>query len=131
MRPALNQTIGGRGICAWRVRTGVVWVQTRLPELARKLAQRRDSRLVVRSMAGGYLKTFAFRHGLMWARLLIERYTHPQARTGAAIGSPIAPHDALGSRPRQAVPIAGRVAQEGKSASANAALARGCDRVRQ
>lgn len=75
MKVALNTAIGTRDLCAWQPVPGVTWVQTRLPEHANRLAKRRDGRLVVRGMAGGYLKTFEFRHPLSWAERLIRRYT--------------------------------------------------------
>ncbi|MFZ0827069.1 MAG: hypothetical protein WAO02_06575 [Verrucomicrobiia bacterium] len=74
-RTTLNVPIGTRELCAWQPVPGVTWVQARLPEHANRLAKRLDGRLVVRSMAGGYLKTFEFRHPLSWARRLISRYT--------------------------------------------------------
>ena len=75
MKSALNEVTGDRWLCAWPVAPGAVWVQTRLPQLARKLSQRGDSRLVALGVAGGYLRTFEFKHGLAWARRLIARYT--------------------------------------------------------
>lgn len=68
-------TIGNRELSAWQVVPGVTWVQTRSPQFARKLSQRSDSRLVMRGVVGGYLRTFEFLHGLAWARRLIARYT--------------------------------------------------------
>jgi hypothetical protein len=70
----LPDTIGDYWLSAWRVSPNVSWVQTRSPQFARKLTQRSDSRLVMRGVAGGYLRTFEFRHGLAWARRLITRY---------------------------------------------------------
>jgi len=72
---SLNTVIGDRLLCAWQPVRGVTWVQTRSPQFARKLSQRSDSRLVMRGVAGGYLRTFEFQHGLTWARRLIARYT--------------------------------------------------------
>jgi hypothetical protein len=77
------ETIGCRELAAWQVSPGVVWVQTRSPQFARKLSQRADSRLVVRGVAGGYLRTFEFKHGLAWAKRLIARYTQNGAATNA------------------------------------------------
>ena len=71
MNPA---TIGNCELSAWQIAPGSTWVQTRSPQFARKLSQRGDSRLVVRGVAGGYLRTFEFKHGLAWARRLIARY---------------------------------------------------------
>jgi hypothetical protein len=88
MKPALNETIGDRKLCAWLVAPGTTWVQTRSPQFARKLSQRSDSRLVARGVAGGYLRTFEFHHGLAWARRLIARYTRNEMATNAGINSP-------------------------------------------
>ena len=87
------ETIGTRELSAWPVAPGVTWVQTRSPQFARKLSQRSDSRLVVRGVAGGYLRTFEFQHGLAWARRLIARYTTTDetptnARKTSLVGSP-------------------------------------------
>jgi hypothetical protein len=82
MNPA---TLGNRELSAWLVAPGVTWVQTRSPQFARKLSQRGDSRLVVRGVAGGYLRTFEFQHGLTWARRLIARYTQNETPTNERI----------------------------------------------
>lgn len=50
----LNEVIGSGVLGAWQPVRGVTWVQTRSPQFARKLSQRRDSRLVARGVAGGY-----------------------------------------------------------------------------
>jgi hypothetical protein len=67
-------TIGDRDLSAWLVCPGICWVQSRSSLYARKLAQRSDSRLVARGVAGGFLRTFEFHHGLAWAELLLARY---------------------------------------------------------
>ena len=83
---SLNTTIGDRLLCAWQPVPGVCWVQTRSPQFARKLSQRSDSRLVTYGVAGGYLRTFGFKHGLAWARRLIARYqTKNETPTNARI----------------------------------------------
>lgn len=87
MNPA---TIGNRGLSAWQVAPGVVWMQTRSPQYARKLSQRSDSRLVVRGVTGGYLRTFELAHGLAWAERLIRRYTRNETATNARIIPPFA-----------------------------------------
>lgn len=69
------KTIGGDALCAWQFSSAIVWVQTRSPNFARKLARRQDSRLVMRGVSGGYLRTFEFRHSLTWAQRLIRRYS--------------------------------------------------------
>ena len=91
MKPALNVAIGDRWLSAWQVAPGVVWVQTRSPQFARKLSQRSDSRLVARGVVGGYLRTFEFPHGLAWAARLIGRYTRNETPTNARINSPASP----------------------------------------
>jgi hypothetical protein len=88
MKTALNVAIGCRELSAWQVAPGVTWVQARLPEHANRLAKRSDGRLVVRGMAGGYLKTFEFRQSLAWAQRLIRRYTRQNHTANARINSP-------------------------------------------
>lgn len=72
---SLDTTIGNDALCAWQPSPGVTWVQTRSPQFACKLARRQDSRLVMRGVSGGYLRTFEFRHSLTWAQRLIRRYS--------------------------------------------------------
>jgi hypothetical protein len=78
---ALNVAIGGHELCAWWPVRGVVWVQTRNPKHARRMTQREDGRLVVRGVAGGYLKTFEFRRSLAWATRLMKRYLAAETAT--------------------------------------------------
>jgi hypothetical protein len=96
----LNTVIGDRLLCAWQPVPSVCWVQTRSPQFARKLSQRSDSRLVMRGVAGGYLRTFEFPHGLAWAGRLIARYTKNGTATNARINTPARPTNApeLGAR---------------------------------
>lgn len=91
MKPALNVAIGDRWLSAWQVAPGVVWVQSRSPVFARKLSQRADSHLVAWGVAGGYLRTYSFPHGLAWAGRLIARYTRNETPTNARINSPASP----------------------------------------
>ncbi len=86
-----TETIGNRELCAWQTAPGVCWVQTRSPQFARKLSQRSDSRLVARGVAGGYLRTFEFPHGLAWARRLVARYTKNGTATNARKSAPVCP----------------------------------------
>jgi len=86
-----TDTIGNRELSAWQVASGLVWVQTRSPQFARKLSQRSDSRLVAHSVAGGYLRTFEFQRGLAWARRLIARYTQNEKPTNARKSRPFSP----------------------------------------
>ena len=90
MKP-LNTVIGTAELSAWQPSLGIAWVQTRSPQFARKLSQRQDSRLVVRGVAGGYLRTFEFRHGHAWAHRLIARYTQNRKATSARLNIPGAP----------------------------------------
>ena len=69
-----DTTIGGPELCGWKVAPGVTWIQTRSADFARKLSRRSDGRLVACGVAGGYLRTYEFPHGLAWARRLIARY---------------------------------------------------------
>lgn len=88
-----SETIGDCWLSAWLVAPSVVWVQTRSPHFSGKLSQRSDSRLVVRGVAGGYMRTFEFQHGLAWARRLIARYQSAEKVTNArnsALASPVA-----------------------------------------
>jgi hypothetical protein len=91
VKPALNEAIGGRWLCAWQTAPGVVWVQTRSPQFARKLSRRSDGHLVACGVAGGFLRMFCFRHSLTWARKLIARYTRNELVTNDAINSPARP----------------------------------------
>ena len=88
MNPA---TLGTHELSAWQIAPGVTWLQTRSPQFARKLSQRGDSRLIVRGVAGGYLRTFEFHHGLAWARRLIARYTAAATPTNARKIAPACP----------------------------------------
>lgn len=81
----LNTPIGDRWLSAWQPVRGVTWIQTRDPKYARKLQQRSDSRLVVRGVSGGYLRTFEFLHPLSWAQRLINRYTSKTTATNAPL----------------------------------------------
>jgi hypothetical protein len=74
VRP-LNTAIGTAELSAWQPVPGITWVQCRAAEHLNRLAKRSDSRLVVRGMAGGHLKTYEFSHSLAWAERLIRRYT--------------------------------------------------------
>lgn len=87
-RLALNSVVGGHDLSAWQPVKGVTWIQTRLPAHARRLSQRRDSRLVVSGVSGGYLRTYEFRRGLAWARRLISRYTKSDKATNAGKSTP-------------------------------------------
>ena len=77
----LNTTVVGRDLCAWQPVRGPVWVQTRNPGPAQRLAKRTDGRWVVRGGAGGYLRTFEFRKSVTWAMRLMTRYTATETGT--------------------------------------------------
>jgi len=94
MRP-LNTVIGTDEISAWQPVPGMTWVQCRTAEHANRLAKRSDSRLVVRGMAGGYLKTYEFRHSLAWAERLIRRYTRQNHAANERLSTPATPKDAI------------------------------------
>jgi len=83
--------IGDRWLSAWLAAPGVTWIQTRSPFYARKLAQRSDSRLVARGVAGGYLRTFEFQRGLAWAVRLIGRYSKNGTPTNKLFPAPAWP----------------------------------------
>ena len=87
----LNTAIGDQELCAWQPVRGIVWVQTRNPKHARRLAQREDGRQVAYGVAGGYLKTFEFQQSLAWATRLIKRYTANETATNAALNRAICP----------------------------------------
>jgi hypothetical protein len=89
MKPTLNEAIGDHWLSAWLVAPSVVWIQTRDPHHARRLSQRGDSRLVASGVAGGYLRTFEFPHGLAWAGRLIARYTKNGTATNVRINAPV------------------------------------------
>ena len=78
----INHTIGNQYLCAWLVAPGVCWVQTRNPRHAARLLKRGDTRLVVRGVTGGYLRTFEVEKPLSWARKLIARYQSSETSAG-------------------------------------------------
>jgi len=86
MRVPLNTVVGDRELCAWQPVRGIVWIQTRNPNHARRMSQRKDGRLVVRGVAGGYLMTYEFVKPLSWAMELMNRYTAEEMPTNTALG---------------------------------------------
>jgi len=94
MKRELNTVIGSRKLCVWQPAPGVTWIQTRSAQFARKLSQRGDSRLIVRGVVGGYLRTFEFHHSLAWACRLIARYTAAETPTNERKNSPACPTNA-------------------------------------
>lgn len=75
MKANLNTVVGDRELCAWQPVRGIVWVQTRDPKYARRLAKRKDGQLVAIGVPGGFLRTYEFARPLGWAVRLISRYT--------------------------------------------------------
>ena len=90
-RTGLNTAIGDLELCAWQPARGVVWVQTRNPLHGRRLAKRSDGRLVVRGVAGGYLKTYEFQKALSWAARLMKRYLSDETTPNEGLGRAICP----------------------------------------
>jgi hypothetical protein len=87
----LNPTVGDHDLCAWQPVRGIVWVQTRNPNHARRLAKRSYGRLVAYGVVGGYLKTFELLRSLPWAVRLMNRYTAAEMTANAALGRAICP----------------------------------------
>jgi hypothetical protein len=98
IKALLNTTFGNQELCTWQPGRGIVVVQTRLPRHARRMAQRRDSRLIGYGVAGGYLKTFEFRRSLAWAIRLMKRYMSDGKATNAAPNSAVCPVAGRASR---------------------------------
>jgi hypothetical protein len=96
-KTGLNEAIGGDELCAWQPARGVVWVQTRDPWHARRLAKREDGRLVVRGVAGGYLRTFEFRGSLAWAAGLMKRYLTDETTPNEGLGRAACPRTSRGA----------------------------------
>jgi hypothetical protein len=85
-----NEAIGDHHeLCAWQPKRGVVWIQTRDPRHAKRLARRSDGRLLARSVGGSYLMTFEFAKLLAWAERLRKRYTADVKVTNEGLGSAI------------------------------------------
>jgi hypothetical protein len=67
-------------ISQWPVKSGVGWIQTREPRLARKLSRRSDTRLVGIGVVGGFLRIFEIRRPPSFVRRLIARYAAANER---------------------------------------------------
>ena len=89
----LNTAIGDRDLCAWQPVRGVWWVQTRNLNHARRLAQRKDGRLVAWGVAGGFLRTYEFAKPVAWGASLLARYIAAEKATGGAFRDPNLPED--------------------------------------
>ena len=61
-------------LSSWPVGSGISWIQTTEPRLARKLGKRADTRLVAIGVAGGFLRIYAMRRSPAFMRRLIARY---------------------------------------------------------
>jgi hypothetical protein len=70
-----HETVGTSICSAWKVAPKTVWVQTRSPQLAKKLKQVGGYKEVAFGVLGGYLRTFEFKKSLAWARSWIARHT--------------------------------------------------------
>ena len=92
-----NTTVGDRDLCAWQPVQGVVWVQTRDPQHAKRLKKRSDGRVVVVGVAGGFMRTFEFARPLSWAVRLIERYTSNEKTANEVLGLAAGPEMNLSS----------------------------------
>ena len=95
MNIPLNTAVGDRDLCAWQPVRGIVWVQTRNPNHARRMAKRSDGKLVAWGVAGGYLKTFEFQQSMAWAIRLLNRYTAAETTANAALRHDICPETNL------------------------------------
>ena len=61
-------------LCSWPVASGVSWIRTSEPRIARKLAKRSDTRLVAEGVAGGFLRIFEMHRSPAFMRHLTARY---------------------------------------------------------
>jgi hypothetical protein len=66
--------VSAESLSEWPVESGVGWIQTREPRLARKLSRRSDTRLVAAGVSGGFLRVFEIRRSPSFVRRLITRY---------------------------------------------------------
>lgn len=67
--------MGNSEICGWKVAPGYFFVQTRCPDLARKLSRRSDTALVAYSVFGGYLRIYGIPAARpQFVRALLSRY---------------------------------------------------------
>ena len=87
-------TVGGPELSAWSVAPGVVWVQSRRPEFTDVLRKRRDARLVVRGVLGGYLRTFEVARPLRWARAFVDRQLRKLDAANSRFSPAVWPQDA-------------------------------------
>jgi hypothetical protein len=96
------QVIGTSDVCAWKTVPGVIWVQTRDWQIARDLARRKRARLVVRGVAGGFLRTYEFAgRDLAWARSLVSKLLYAYCHLSEADDTTARDDSETGSRQRQ------------------------------
>ena len=74
-------TYGPPQLCTWRYAPGICRFQTTVPQLARKLSQRRNAKLVLWSVAGDYLRVFQEKIPVWRARQLVMRFLMPTNET--------------------------------------------------
>ena len=85
----LNTAVVDRDLCAWQPVRGIVCIQTRNSKHARRLAKRKDGRLVATGVVGGFLRTYEFAHSLAWAVRLMARYTTSETTANEALADAI------------------------------------------
>jgi hypothetical protein len=81
-------------VSKWPVESGVWWIQTREPRLARKLSRRTDTRLVAAGVSGGFLRIFEIRRSPSFVRRLTARYMVANERFRDSGARDKAPNDA-------------------------------------
>ena len=101
MKVPVNTAIGDRELCAWQPVSGITWVQTRNPKHARRMAQRKDGRVVAVGVAGGFLRTFEFVQPLSWAMRLMARYTANEKATNAVLNRTVCAETNLCQKERE------------------------------
>ena len=74
----MNTNLKKRAPAFWKVAPRVVWIQVHDHEQAKALSRIRGGRLVVRSVAGPYLRTFEFARSLRWAERWVARVAGEQ-----------------------------------------------------
>ena len=81
----IGDTIGNSAISAWLAASGVCWIQTSSARHARRLSQRSDTRMVGKSVAGGFLRTFEVQRPLSWAKRFIRSHEKNEEPTNGAV----------------------------------------------
>lgn len=71
-----DKTYGDRWLCAWATSEKTSRIQTRDPEIAKRLKKLPDCTQVGYSVTGGYLRIFAMPYTIEWvAKNVIEKLT--------------------------------------------------------